>query len=335
MIPLLLLLASVGLAADDAPSAPAAAPAPPPLPATVPGWRELYVALRQLHDHLGQPLALGAVGPEARAVGRKATTLFSDGEVRLRPIPTAGDDAAELSLAQASTGASCVVWMTGADAGWSLAARGDCAPAATDDDDAVELPPLLRLVPRRGEPGWRVYEVDGGRIDTWRYATLTRDPELRDRLVTERRRRHTGARLLELSGIALASAASIPVIQSFGLSHELAEDRRLTAVFMVASGGALFLGGRLDRRGLDVRQAEVASYVHRTDAEAAIDDWNRRAQQQRARLDGAADAPTRVEEAPQGDEDPQSDQDPQGDEDPQVEEDPQGAEDPQGEEDPQ
>lgn len=313
MSALILALMGVALAQEPANAAPAdAAPADAAPTQAAPaavrhdGWRELYVAVRDLQERVGSPIVLAAAGPNARATGRKVESLFRDGEVVLRPVPTVGDPAAELSLAQQATGLSCVAWLREVDAAWQLEALGDCGPSSrpAQADQPPPPPPLLRQVPRRGVPDWAIVDDRGHELDTWRYATLTRDDDLRDRLISERRRRRVGARVLEIGGIVLASAAVLPLAASFGAEPEIAEDRRFTAAFMVSSGAVLFIGGRLDRRGLDARQAEVGHYVNKGDAFQAIDDWNQRSL--RLRAEAAAVQSARIgEEAVEDEPEPQ------------------------------
>lgn len=279
MSPLWLLLGAAALAGE-----PTTQPAPPQADAAVPGevdlllpgWREVYEHLRELRTRVGGPVVLAYAGKEARGTAHRVEALFATGEVVLRPVPLAGDPQAELSLAQSATGLSCVAWLAREGSGVRLRALGDCGAVEPTGEDAPP-PPLLRVVPRSGQPTYKLVDEQGRQVDPWRYATLTRDPELRADLISERRRRRLAARGLEIAGAVVLASAAAPLYSSLGASEEVGEDRRFAAVFLAASGVTLFLGGRLDRRGLEARQAQVGNYVHETDARHAVDDWNRRA----------------------------------------------------------
>lgn len=268
---LLLLSAGTGRAQD-----PALAPSTPA------DWRSLYVQLRQLQERVGGPIALAAAGPEARDFARRATRLGGGEDVVLRQVSPLADPQAELALSQQITGMRCVAWLQrGGAGGFELSARGDCSPGAAQVEQAGGPPTLLRLVPKSGDLPYVLVDEAGKRVDTWRFASLSRDDELRDRLVDERRSRRLGARVLELGGATLLAGAVVPLALSFSEEGSRAEDRLATAGFMALSGGFLVVGARFDRRGLDARQAEPGRYVRQDDALDAVDQWNQRALQAR------------------------------------------------------
>lgn len=240
-------------------------------------WRAVYVLVRALHDQVGGPVLLAPVGDGARSAARRTAGLFTAGEIEVRALPTVGDRAAEISLALAAEGLACAAVLTDAPGGWMVEPAGDCSAAAASSD-RVALPPRLVIGARKGEPSWQVRTDTGEPVDAWRYSAMTRDDELRDRLITERRRHRVGRALLTTAGTALVVGALVPLTASVFADDQVAEDRRFSALYLALSGGALVVGARLDRRGLDSRQGDVGRYVHPVDAANSIADHNSRAE---------------------------------------------------------
>ncbi|MCB9778323.1 MAG: hypothetical protein H6742_07150 [Alphaproteobacteria bacterium] len=290
---LALLLPALSLAASAQEPAvePAAEPAVEPVaaPATeatvAADWRDVYAVARDLQQTLDGPLVLAHRSDDARTTARRVGALFGRDEVVPRPLATVGDLAAEQRLSLANAGARCGLLLSPGPQGYTLDAFGDCSPARRAPPQRARMD----LVARRGDPSWTVIDDRGVRVDAWRYAILLDEPDLRDRLVRERRRQRGVARALQWSGAVVLGAAVVPLATSFGAPPPQARDQRGTSAFLAATGTTLLVGGQLRRRGLDARQGEVGRYVHPTDARRALEEWN-----------AAIDADARRTTAPDG-----------------------------------
>ena len=265
-------------------------------PSTVSDWRDVYVQARQLREEVGETVLLAPVGDPARTAARRAQALFTAGEVALRPLPTVGEPEAELRLALGAVHLRCALVVHTAPTGFALRPSGDCAPASPPPEAGL-LPPRLAIGTRRGDPTWLVRTEGGAPIDAFRFAALTGDDALRERLVAERRHHRTARQVLVGAGLGLIGGAVLPLAASFGAEPTVVEDRRLTSLFLVVSGGAALLGAHWDRRGLDARQELVARYVHPTDAARAVAAWNDRVAQQEAAAAARAAEAAEAEEA--------------------------------------
>lgn len=285
-------------AVEDAAAEDAAAEdaAPPVVGGAASDWRDVYLHARALHEQAGAPLLLASRGDVARAAARRAAGLFAPGEVRLRALPTQGDPAAEIALALAAEGLACAAVVEARAPDLWVAPEGDCQPAAAAEVPAG--PPKLAIGARHGDPSWRVRTEEGEPVDAWRYAALTRDEDLRDRLVTERRRHRVGRTALAATGVALVAGAVAPLAASLLTEGPIAEDRRFTALFMTVTGGTLVLGARLDRQGLEARQREVGRYLHPADAADAVADHNDRVERAQAPPEAPASPPAAPPAAP-------------------------------------
>ncbi|MCK6506175.1 hypothetical protein L6R53_22825 [Myxococcota bacterium] len=285
-----LVAASLALLPLLAPAAGrAAAPSPPPAAepdplagGTAGDWRELYLRARALSEAAGDPILLMPVGEVARAATRKAAGLMAPGQAHLRPLPTVGERQAEVALALGSEGQRCgaVVEAQGATLGFLPV--GDCRPAARPDPAGPSGPPLLSIGTRRGDPSWLVRDEGGQVVDAWRYAALTHDEDLRERLLVERGRHRVGRALLTAAGVGLVAGAVVPLAASAVAAPEVAEDRRFTALFLGVTGATLVVGARLDRLGLEARQGQVGRYLRADDAADVVADHNARVLRRRA-----------------------------------------------------
>lgn len=245
-------------------------------------WRALYLRARALSEAADQPVLLMPVGDAARTATRKAAGLMAPGQSHLRPLPTVGERQAEVALALGSEGHRCgaVVEDHGGTL-WFLPA-GDCRPADRPATEGPAGPPLLSMGTRRGDPSWLVRDEAGQVVDAWRYAALTHDDDLRERLLVERGRHRVGRALLTAAGVGLVAGAVVPLAASAVAAPEVAEDRRFTALFLGVTGATLVVGARLDRLGLEARQGQVGRYLRADDAADVIADHNARVTRRRA-----------------------------------------------------
>ena len=105
--------------------------------------------------------------------------------------------------------------------------------------------PTRTLSVKEDGDSWTLIDNKKKEVRAIDYAVLTKDEDLLRVLKTEERKTYSLGRRIALGSSILAGAAVIPLV--FGKSEEIAqlEDRRWSAVFLLASGGMLYEASKM------------------------------------------------------------------------------------------
>jgi hypothetical protein len=264
--------------------------------------REQLIALRV---GAAEPILVAAAGAAAEDAVRKALREADPADFSIARVPTAGDFEAEVERARVAAGRRCAAWVQpAADAGFSVAVRGDCSPAALlpsaeppaqpaaapavapaiGPAPAATAPPELRFqrleaaarATRPAGVAWVVVDPSGAELSAGRLAEIARDDELSARLERERRSGERARKALLFGGLGLVALSPLPLLGMESGDVQANQNLAFTTAFLAVSGGAVAATSPAARRGVLVRQAHPALYTTAGDAEEILSAWNHR-----------------------------------------------------------
>jgi len=194
---------------------------------------ELTFALQRYNALAGRKLLVVASGPQAVDLATKCKKIDPFLDYFVHPVSTYVNLSREIKKAQTTYGAKCALHLSIQNRQWRLNPHGTCHD------------PTRSLSIKEDKDRWTLIDNKKREVRAIDYAVLTKDEDLLKVLKTEERKSYEQSQQLVLGASIVAGAAIIPLL--FGPAEETAqlEDRRWSAVFLIASGGLLYQASQI------------------------------------------------------------------------------------------
>ena len=194
---------------------------------------ELTFALQRYNALAGRKLLLVASGPQAFELAQKCSKIDPFLKFFIHPAPEYADIKREIKKARTTYGAKCALHLSIKNRQWSLSPHGACHD------------PTRTLSLKEDGDAWTLVDNKNREVRAIDYAVLTKDEDLLRVLKTEEKRTYDLGKKIAFGSALLAGSAVVPLI--FGKSEEIAqlEDRRWSAVFLLASSGMLYEAAKI------------------------------------------------------------------------------------------
>ena len=194
---------------------------------------ELTFALQRYNALAGRKLLIVASGPQAFELAQKCSKIDPFLTFFVHPAPEYADIKREIKKARTTYGAKCALHLSIKNRQWSLSPHGACHD------------PTRTLSLKENGDSWTLIDNKNREVRAIDYAVLTKDEDLLRVLKTEERITYDLGKRISFGSALIAGAAVIPLI--FGKSEEIAqlEDRRWSAVFLLASSGMLYEAAKI------------------------------------------------------------------------------------------
>ena len=194
---------------------------------------ELTFALQRYNALAGRKLLVVASGPQAFELAQKCSKIDPFLKFFVHPAPEYADIKREIKKARTTYGAKCALHLSIKNRQWSLSPHGACHD------------PTRTLSLKEDGTQWTLIDNKNREVRAIDYAVLTKDEDLLRVLMNEEKKTYDRGKKISFGSALLAGSAVIPLV--FGKSEELAqlEDRRWSAVFLLASSGMLYEAAKI------------------------------------------------------------------------------------------
>jgi hypothetical protein len=256
--------------------------------------------VQRIQVELGEPVLVGALGPEAERAFSRQARMNGNMAVEVVRIPTAGDRDRELQTALQRTGLRCGVVFSAEGAGWALEPFGDCTPlppeeravrqateeatqpiavvitdaSIPDNVAAYNRKAITLRTERSGE--WDVLAGARSRpLSAPAFAALIQDAPTEQTLADEKKRAMTATKAFRLGGAAVVATGLIPFIGMPSITTPAGEDRVWTALFLGGTGLMAMIVAPRAIEGISASQTHLDGYYTADEAEEHIETYNR------------------------------------------------------------
>ena len=197
---------------------------------------ELTFAIQRYHALAGRTMLVVASGPQAYELAKKCKKIDPFLDFYVHPIAEYADIEREIKKARTTYGAQCALYLSIQNRKWSLTPHGTCHD-----------PSRTLSIQEKGEK-WTLIDNKKREVRAIDYAVLTQDDDLLQVLKTEEKKTYDLGQHILLGSSIVAGGAIIPLL--FGKSEEVAqlEDRRWSAVFLLASSAILYEASKIPPR---------------------------------------------------------------------------------------
>ena len=194
---------------------------------------ELTFALQRYNALAGRKVLVVASGPQAFELAQKCSKIDPFLKFFIHPAPEYADIKREIKKARTTYGAKCALHLSIKNRQWSLSPHGTCHD------------PTRTLSLKEEGDSWTLVDNKNREVRAIDYAVLTKDEDLLRVLKTEEKKTYNLGKNIAFGSALLAGTAVIPLV--FGKSEEIAqlEDRRWSAVFLLASSGMLYEAAKI------------------------------------------------------------------------------------------
>ena len=194
---------------------------------------ELTFALQRYNALAGRKILVVASGPQAFELAQKCSKIDPFLNFFVHPAPEYADIKREIKKARTTYGAKCALHLSIKNRQWSLSPHGACHD------------PTRTLSIKEDGETWTLIDNKNREVRAIDYAVLTKDEDLLRVLKTEEKKTYDLGKRITFGSALIAGSAVIPLI--FGKSEEIAqlEDRRWSAVFLLASSGMMYEAAKI------------------------------------------------------------------------------------------